>query len=819
MSKSLPSRAQILIIGGGVIGTSIAYHLAKLGCRDVLLLERDRLTSGTTWHAAGLIASGGLTTETALWAERYSRDLYIRLESETGVATGFRQIGYLQLAANRVRQQVLRRERQFARSQGLIKHEISPTEVKQLFPLLDVNDLVSALYTPEDGRVNPVDVTMSLAAGARQGGATLIEGIAVSDVLTKNGRVAGVATAQGPVEAETVVLAAGMWSRQIAARIGVSVPLQAAEHYYLLTEPLAGVNPDLPIVDDPEAYAYIREEGGGLLFGMFEPQAACWKPDGIPADASFLELPPDWDRLMPFLEKAFRRLPAMSQVGIKKLFCGPESFTPDGSFLMGETPEVSGLFVATGMNSLGILAGGGMGALLAEWIVTGTPSQDVTGINIARTLPHESTRAFLGARIPALLGYIFSHAPLPEFKHSTARNVRRTALHERFVQRGAYFTATSGWEVPRWFSQDGQMPTVLHQFERQAWFKYNEIEHRAVRERVGLIDKTFMGKFIVQGRDAEKVLNRVSANSVSVPVGRNIYTQWLNHQGGIIADLTITRLGEERYLLVTSDVLQRTTDSWLRRQTRAQEACAVTDVTSGYTILAIQGPASRDFLQRISGADLSTDRVPYRGSCEIEIGAARVLAIRVTFVGELGYELYIPTEYSLTVYDALVDHAAGARTPLVHFGLVTLDSLRLEKGYRDFGTDIDNTDTPLEAGLGFVVDFEKPDFIGRDVLLRQREAGVLKRRLVQLLLKDREPLLFGREPVLVDGEYCGYVRAGAYGHHLGGAVGLGAIEHPAGVTAELLRTGNIEIEIADRRVSAIASLAPLYDPQSLRVRA
>lgn len=819
MARTVPSRAAVVIVGGGVMGTSVAYHLTKLGCRDVLLLERDRLTSGTTWHAAGLIASGGLTTETALWAQRYSRDLYLRLEAETGVATGFRQVGYMQLASNRVRQEVLRREARFARTQGLVRHELSPVEVKKLCPLVEVGDLLSAVFTPVDGVANPVDVTMALAAGARQGGATLMEGVAVTDILLKGGRVTGVATSHGPIEADTVVLAAGMWSRQLAARIGVSVPLQAAEHYYLLTEPLAGVTADLPVVEDPESYAYIRPEGGGLLFGMFEPQAACWKLDGIPADASFLDLPPDWERLTPFLENAFRRLPAMSQVGIKKLFCGPESFTPDGSFLIGETPEIDRLFTATGMNSLGILSGGGMGSLLAEWILTGTPTQDVTGINIARTLPHESTRTFLAARIPALLGYIFSHAPLPEFKHSTARNVRRTALHERFAQRDAYFTATSGWEVPRWFSQDGHMPKVLHNFERQPWFKYNEIEHRAVREGVGLIDKTFMGKFFVEGPDAERVLNRVSANSVSVPVGRNVYTQWLNDQGGIISDLTVTRLSAQRFLLVVSDVLQRTTESWLRRQTRAGEACIVTDVTSAYSILAVQGPRSRELLQSISRADLSTARVPFRGSCELEIGPVRLRAVRVTFVGELGYELYVPTEYSLTVYDTLVKEAESANVPLVHFGLMTLDSLRLEKGYRDFGVDIDNTDTPLDAGLGFVVDFTKPEFIGRDALLRQRAGGVLKKRLVQFLLKDPEPLLFSREPIICDGECRGYIRSAGYAHHLGGAVGLGMIEHPDGITAELLQASRLEIEIIDRRVPAVASLAPLYDPKNLRVRA
>jgi 4-methylaminobutanoate oxidase (formaldehyde-forming) len=648
---------------------------------------------------------------------------------------------------------------------------------------------------------------------------TIREGVRVTDFVIRNQRVIGVKTTQGSISADVVVLAAGMWSRQLAARAGVSVPLQAAEHYYLLTEPMHGIHGDLPVVEDPEAYAYLREEGGGLLFGLFEPEGASWCPRGVPDDASFLTLPPDWERMSPFLEKAFRRLPAMSETGIKTFFCGPESFTPDGSFLMGESPELDGLFVAAGLNSLGILSSGGMGAIMAELIATGDSSQDVTGITLARTQPYESTRRFLADRTPATLGYVFSHAGLPHYKHGTARNVRRLALHDRYVARGASFMALSGWEMPRWFSQDGAMPAIDYRYERQPWFEYSAIEHRATRTSVGIFDKSFMGKFVVQGRDAERVLNRVSANSLPAVVGRNIYTQWLNPQGGIVADLTITRLSEQEYLLVTSDVLQRATMSWMRRHTLADENCTVTDVTSAYTLLSLQGPKSRELLEAITGADLSTERVPFRASCHVEIGYARVLAVRVTYMGELGYELYVPTELSHTVYDALVSGIEQQGVNPVHCGLMALESLRLEKGYRDFAVDIDNTDTPLEAGLGFVVDFEKGDFIGRDALLARRSRGVLTRRLVQFLLKDPGPLLFHHEPVLCDGRYCGYIRAGAYGHTLGASVGLAVIEHEDGITAEFLRSRSFEIEINDQRVQAVASLAPMYDPKSERVRA
>lgn len=818
MSRSLPPHARAVIIGGGAMGTSIAYHLAKLGWTDIVLLERDQLTSGTTWHAAGLIASAGMSCETLLWSQQYTRKLYENLEAETGLSTGFKRIGHLHIATNATRREVQRREINFARSQGLDKFELGPDEIKELFPLIETAGLVSGSYTPSDGRANPVDVTMSLAKGARMQGVRIFEDVQVQDVIVTNQRVTGVKTNLGDITSEVVILAAGMWSRQLGAKLGVSVPLQAAEHYYLLTEDIEGAHPNLPVVEDPDTYSYVREENGGLLFGLFEPQGAVWSPQGIADNASFLHLQPDWDRMTPFLEKAFERFPVMNDAGIRTFFCGPESFTPDGSFLMGEAPEVDGLYVASGLNSLGILSAGGMGRLVAEQIVFGNASQDMTGVTLARTPRHESTRSFLADRIPSALGYTFSHASLPNYKHKSARGVRRLALHDRYAARGAYFVTLSGWEMPYWFSQDGEMPEVEYRFGRQKWFKYSEAEHRATRDAVALFDKSFMGKFIVQGPDAEKVLNRVSANSVSIPVGRNIYTQWLNSQGGIVSDLTITRLSEQEYMLVTGDVLQRITLSWLRKHTSNGEICTVTDVTSAYTLLSLQGPKSRDLLQKVTGADLSTETLPFRASCEVELGYARILLVRVTYMGELGYELYIPTEYSHCAYDALLNGVEAQGTPLVHAGLMALESLRLEKGYRDFGVDIDNTDTPLEVGLSFVVDFNKDEFIGRDVLVKQREEGPLKKRLVQFLLKDPEPLFHGQEPILCNGNYVGYMRSGAFGHTLGASVGLGVIELEVGITGEQLRNCHFEIEINDRRVEAVASLAPLYDPKSERIR-
>ncbi|MGL6208990.1 MAG: FAD-dependent oxidoreductase, partial [Paracoccaceae bacterium] len=547
MTAPLPLHARIVIIGGGAIGTSIAYHLGKLGVRDVVVLERDKLTSGTTWHAAGLITSAGMSSETLLWIEQYSRKLYEGLELETGLSTGFKACGHIHLACDPARREVLRRDMNFARAQGLERFEIGPGEIKQKFPLIETAGIISGFYTPSDGRANPVDVTMSLAAGARALGVRFFESTPVTGFTKAGTRITGVVTPQGAIAAEQVVLATGMWSRQLGTQIGVPVPLQAAEHYYLLTEPLAGAHPDMPVVEDPTTFTYVREEGGGLLFGLFEPEGATWNLRGIPQDASFSILPPDWDRMTPFLEAAFERYPVMKTAGIKTFFCGPESFTPDGSYLMGESPEVDGLFLATGLNSLGILSAGGVGSIMAELLTTGGSTQDITALDIARTRPHQATKHYLGARIPKSLGYTFTFGPLPHWHHKTARGMRRLALHDRYVAMGAYFHDLSGWEMPYWFSPDGPPPKVEYTYDRQPWHALSAREHHATRNAAGLFDKSFMGKFVVQGRDAEAVLNRVSANNISVPLGVNVYTQWLNHQGGIISDLTITRTGEAEF--------------------------------------------------------------------------------------------------------------------------------------------------------------------------------------------------------------------------------------------------------------------------------
>jgi 4-methylaminobutanoate oxidase (formaldehyde-forming) len=810
-----------VIIGGGVIGCSVAYHLTKLGWRDVVLLERTQLTAGTTWHAAGIVVAG-FTTETTVNMAKYTRDLYERLGEETGQDTGFKAVGYLQIASNPDRVNSLRRRVDFSRGLGVYTEEISAAEVKKMWPLFQTEDIFAGFYTADDGRTNPVDTTMSLAIGARMGGARILEETKVTGITQEKGRVSGVVTDKGVIEAEYVVNCGGMWARELGKMADVNVPLHAAEHYYLITEPLEGMQRGLPVVEDPDLFGYYLDEMDGLLLGLFEPVAAPWgmvNPEGlggIPEGFSFGEIPPDWDRMMPHLERAMKRIPIVRGAGIHKFFCGPESFTPDMGALMGEAPELRNFFVAAGFNSLGILFGGGAGQIMAQWIVDGHPPVDVSEINIDRMMPFQNNPKYLYDRTVELLGW--QYISWPNLQPETARNARKSAMYDRLAEAGAYYGVSVGWEYPDWFAPPGVEPKVEYSWGRQNWFEYVAAEHRAAREGVILMDLTHMSKLLVQGRDAEKVLNRICANNVAVPNGRIVYTQWLNERGTIEADLTVTRLADDVYLLVLVDAIQIHVETWLKRNIPPEAHLFVTDVTSAYNIINIHGPKSRQLISGLTSVDMSNVAFPYLTMQEIDMGYAPVKALRVTYVGELGWELYVPTEFTLHVFDRLVE--AGEAVGLKHAGFQALDTLRLEKAYRDYGHDIDNTDTPLEAGLGFAVDFDKPGgFIGRDALLRQKKEGVLRQRFVQFLLEDPEPLLYGDEPIYRDGKRVGYLGSGGYGHTLGGSVGLGYVEHEEGVTAGFIKSGRYELEVVGRRYPAKASLRPMYDPKGKKVRA
>ncbi|HEX6934389.1 MAG TPA: FAD-dependent oxidoreductase [Streptosporangiaceae bacterium] len=814
--RAVPDRAQVVVIGGGIIGTSVAYHLARMGMKDVLLLERDRLTSGTTWHAAGLMATFGSTSQTSTELRQYTRDLYAGLEAETGLATGLKQCGLIELAIEPGRLEEYRRVAQFNRLLGVEVHEISPREVAGLWPLARTDDVLAGFYIPDDGRVNPVDVTMSLAKGARMRGVTIVEGVPVTGFLRSRGTVTGVRTFLGDIEAEYVVNCAGMWARQLGELAGVSIPLQAAEHYYLLTEPIEGVEGSWPVLEDPASYGYYREEGGGLMLGMFEPVCAPWKVGGVPEDFSFGELPPDWDRMGPYLEKTMARVPVTEQIGIRKFFCGPESFTPDLLPIIGEAPELKNYFVAAGLNSIGILTGGGIGRTIAQWITDGSPDIDVTAMNIDRLHPYQASPEYRATRTVESLGLVYAtHYPFRPTK--TARGARLSPIYDRLAARRACFRDVSGWEGADWYAPDGVEPEVGDlTWGRPHWFGYWQAEHHATRNGVIVMDMSFMAKFLVQGRDAARELERISANRVAAEPGRITYTQWLNERGTLEADLTVTMLDDDQFFVVASDTAHRHAETWMRRHFGDAHAF-VTDVTSGYAQINVQGPLSRDLMAAVTSADMSNEAFGFRTARYIDIGFARVLCIRITYLGELGYELHIPAEQAAAVYDRLV--AAGEPLGLRHAGLKALASLRMEKAYRDYGHDIDNTDSVLEAGLGFAVALDKPDgFIGKDAVLAQKARGPLRRRLVQVLLNDPGPLMFHAEVVCRNGRPAGYIRSASYGFTLGGAVGLAMIDADQPVTQSYLDEGEWSVRIGDAAYQARASLRPLYDPASKRVQ-
>jgi len=816
-TAAVPDRARVVVVGGGVIGASVAYHLAHLGVPDVVLLERDRLTSGTTWHAAGLMATFGSTSQTSTELRMYTRDLYARLEAETGQATGLKQVGLIELAIEPGRLEEYRRVAAFNRLCGVEVEEISPGEVAKLFPLARVDDVLAGFHIPGDGRVNPVDVTMALAKGARMRGVRILEGVPVTGFSTHRGAVTGVRTPQGDIEAEFVVNCAGMWARQLGELAGVNIPLQAAEHYYLLTEPIEGADGAWPVLEDPANYGYYREEGGGLMLGLFEPVCAPWNVGGVPDGFSFGELPPDWDRMAPYVERTMSRVPVVAQAGIKKFFCGPESFTPDLLPIVGEAPELKNYFVAAGLNSIGILTGGGIGRVVAQWIADGRPDIDVTGINIDRLHRYQANPEYRATRTVESLGLVYA-THYPNRSMTTARGAKVSPVHHRLVAQRAWFRDVSGWEGADWYAPDGTEPEPGElSWGRPDWFGYWEAEHHAARTGVILMDMAFMAKFDVRGREAGRILEQVSANHVNGKPGRITYTQWLNPAGTLEADLTVTKLDEDRFWVVASDTAHRHAETWLRRHIGDAHAF-VTDVTSGYAQINIQGPRSRELLASVTAADVSNEAFPFRAAAEIGIGFARVLCIRITYLGELGYELYIPAEQAVHVYDRLVH--AGRAVGLRHAGLKALGSLRMEKGYRDYGHDIDNTDTVLEAGLGFAVALDKPGgFVGREAVLAQKERGPLRRRLIQVLLKDPAPLMFHAEVVLRNGRPAGYVRSASYGFTVGGAVGLAMIDADEPIDQAYLDVGEWTVQIGAAVYPAVASLRPLYDPGNKRIRA
>jgi glycine cleavage system aminomethyltransferase T/glycine/D-amino acid oxidase-like deaminating enzyme len=721
MAIDIPARARVVIVGGGVIGCSVAYHLTKLGWSDVVLLERKQLTSGTTWHAAGLVGQLRQSINMTKLA-RYTADLYRGLEAETGQATGYRQCGSLSLATTPGRMEELKRNASMAKVFGLKVDVVGPAEIRGLYPLANTDDVIGGIHIPSDGYANAVDITQALAKGARSRGARIFQDLKADAIHHDGHRVTGVQTAAGRIDADYVVLCGGMWTRDLAAGIGVTVPLHACEHYYVLFKDVPGLTPDMPVLRDYDHCSYFKYDAGKLLVGAFEPHARPWGMQGIAEDFAFGEIAGDFSHFEPVLLDAMRRVPALEQAGIQKFFCGPESFTPDVRYHLGESAELKNCFVAAGLNSIGLQSAGGIGKVVAEWIRAGHPPVDLWEVDVRRAMPFQINRKYLQARVSESLGLLYAtHWPFRQYE--TARGVRKSALHDRLAAAGACFGEAFGWERANWYAPAGTLPRYEYSYGRQNWFEHSAREHRAVRENVGLFDQSSFAKFRLEGADATRVLNRVCANDVAVAPGRIIYTQWLNDRGGIEADLTVTRLTDTAYLIVTGAETETKDFNWLKRHIDPDAHCVLTNVTSGMGVLSLMGPRSRDLLQSLTPDDVSDGAFPFATSRVIELGYALVRASRITYVGELGWELYVPTEFMQGVYDELA--LAGTAHGLVHAGYHALNSLRIEKGYRHWGHDITDEDTPLEAGLGFAVKLDKGGgFIGRDALLRQREAGL-----------------------------------------------------------------------------------------------
>jgi 4-methylaminobutanoate oxidase (formaldehyde-forming) len=810
----LPSHARVVIIGGGIIGTSVAYHLTKLGWRDVVLLEQGSISGGTTWHAAGLV--GQLRTSSNLTRLiRYSADLYGRLEAETGQATGWKRCGSLSVARTAERMVQLERNAALARSYGIEAEVISVKSAGELYPLMRTDDLVGAVWIPGDGKANPADITQALARGARAGGAAIHEGVKVTGVRLERGAVAGVETSQGPIGTETVVNCAGIWARELGRLSGVTVPLHACEHMYVVTNPIDGVTPDLPVMRDGDGHIYFKEEVAGLLMGGFDPWAKPWGMDGIPDGFSFGTLPEDWDKFEPLMQNAIQRVPALASAQVRLLMNGPESFTPDNYFILGETAEVRRYYVGAGFCSGGIAAAGGAGRALAEWIVEDRPPMDLWQADIRRFAPFHGNPEFLRERASEGVGVHYFVA-FPNRELETGRGLRLSPLYERLRDRRACFGNKMGWERANWFAPEGVAPETTYTFGRQNWFPFVAAEHRACREAVTVFDQTSFSKFRLEGPDAEAALQRLCANDVAVAPGHMVYTGMLNERGGFESDLTVTRVGSDAYLIVTGSA-QTTRDAhWIRRHIPDGARATLSDVTGAYAVLGVMGPRARDLLARLTRADLSNEAFPFATSREIWLGRAPVRASRITYVGELGWELYVPVEFAAGVYDAL--HGAGGNLGLTDAGYYAIESLRVEKAYRAWGRELTTDDTPLEAGLGFAVRFDKAaPFIGRDALLAQR-ATPLGKRLVSFVLDDREALPWGDEPIWCEGAIVGSTTSAAYGHTLGRAVAMGYVRREAGVDAAYLATARFEIEIAGGRFAARGGLRAPYDPDGRRIK-
>jgi sarcosine dehydrogenase len=812
---TLPSHAEIVVIGGGIIGCSTAFHLARDHKADVLLIERGQLTCGSTWHAAGLV--GQLRSSASITqALRYSVELYRRLAEETGLETGWKMTGGLRLACNDERMVEFKRLATTAQSFGLDMQLLGPAEVKAMWPLMEISDLVGATFLPSDGQANPSDITLSLAKGARNNGARIVEGVRVTGFGMDGRRVTAVQTSAGTVTCEKVVNCAGQWARQLGALAGVSVPLQPVQHQYVITEPIDGVTPGLATVRDPDRLTYFKEEVGGLVVGGYETNPKAWGTGDVPENFEFQLLDDDWDHFEQHMGQAMARIPALETAGIKSMINGPESFTPDGNFILGRAPELDNFYVAAGFNAFGIASGGGAGWVLAEWVASGEAPLDLWVVDIRRFSELHKDRDWVAARTLEAYGKHYAIG-FPHEEYASGRPCITSPLYERLKRRGAVFGSKLGWERPNWFAPDGVESKDVYSMGRQNWFAHVGDEHKAVRERAGLFDQSSFAKFELAGPGAERALSWICANDVSKPAGRLTYTQMLNSRAGIECDLTVARLAPDSFYIVTGTGFRTHDAAWIRDHIPAGLEATLHDVTEAHATLSLMGPASRAILSAVTEADVSNAAFPFGHVREIAVAGHVLRALRVTYVGELGWELHVPMDAAGAVFDALME--AGRPHGLVPTGYRALESLRLEKGYRAWGADITPNDTPFEAGLGWAVKLKSNvPFLGREAADRAANSA-LKKKFATFTVADPDVVLVGRETILRDGETVGYLTSAGFGYTVGTPIGLGYVRDPDGFAAKDLRDGNYELVVAQQRVPAEIHAKPLYDPANARVKA
>ena len=814
MSVPLPDSAQIVVIGGGIIGCSTAYHLARDHKADVVLLEQNRLTSGSTWHAAGLV--GQLRSSASITQVlKYSVDLYKRLDEETGLATGWKMTGCLRLACNQDRWIEFKRLATTAQSFGMEMHLLSPSEVKAMWPLMDTSDLVGGTFLPTDGQASPSDITQSLAKGARMHGAKLLEGVRVEGFDIDKGRVVAVRTDRGRIRCEKVVNCAGQWARQIGAMAGVSVPLQPVKHQYIITEKVEGLATDIATVRDPDLRTYFKEEVGGLVMGGYEPDPIAWTLGDVPSDFEFQLFEDDWDHFEQHMSAALRRVPALEKTGIKKMIHGPESFTPDGNFILGAAPDLSNFYVGAGFNAFGIASAGGAGWVLAQWVHSGEAPMDLWVVDLRRFSSLHEDRQWVCDRTLEAYGKHYT-VGFPHEEYLSGRPRIVSPLYERLKALNACFGSKLGWERPNWFALNGTAPQDIYSMGRQNWFDAAGEEHRAVRERAGVFDQSSFAKYELTGKDAVSALSFICANDVTKPPGRLTYTQMLNTRGGIECDLTVARLADDKFYIVTGTGFRTHDYAWIADHIGEGLDAKLVDVTEEWGTLSVMGPNARAILSAITKADMANAAFPFGHVREIIVAGHIVRALRVTYVGELGWELHIPIGATGDVFDALMQ--AGKAHGLAPAGYRALEALRLEKGYRAWGSDITANDNPFEAGLGWAVKLKSnAPFMGREACAKAASSP-LSKRLAGFTTDDPSIVLVGRETILRNGEQVGYLTSGGYGYTIGKPIGYGYIRRREGLSDDFIRSGSYELVVAKDRVKARVHMEPLYDPANARVK-